>query len=458
MVHVMKGRGFRKVVALCLVAFLLTGSMVQISPVSVQATTIEDEKDKIDGLQGEKEELESQVAKIDEKISAEQEKQDEYLKKMTAAREQIEQYQGQIDDVNVEISELNDKIEELNGQIDEANQEIKKKEKEIAQKEAEIEEANEKFKARLSAMYMASGDLTIMSVLLGAESFSDFLTQSQVLQNISDNDNQLMDELAAYKAELEGLKTELEDFKKELETTKEDVESTKQEVEDKRQEIVSLQNQEQIKENEMSDLRAESVKIVEQNEAAQSANADEIAEIEAAIAEAESNIAYLIQQAEEERQQQENNSNNGGGEEGGGGDDTPDVPSSSGWTHPCPGYSYVSSYFGPREQPLPGASTNHGAVDFAAGSGTSIYASRSGTVVDAIWGWGGGYGNHILISHGDGYYTLYAHCSSLNVSAGQTVSQGQVIGYVGSTGNSTGPHLHFEVRKGSTKVDPFDYL
>lgn len=445
MAHKMESKGFHKVIALCLVAFLSLGSMIPINTVSVQAATVEEEQDKVDDLKGEKDELESKVAEIGEKISEEEQRQEEYLKKITEAREQIESYQGDINVVNDEIEELNGKIDDLNKQIEDANQKIEQKKKEIAQKEAEIEAANEKFKDRLAAMYMTSGDLTVLSVLLGAESFSDFLTHTQILKNISDNDIDLMEQLEAYKTELQQLKAELEDFKAGLEEKKEQVEATKQEVEGKKQKLVSLQNAERAKEGEMSALRDESLKIIGQNRAAQSANADELARIESEIEEAEANISELIRQAEEDR----NNQSDGG---------TPPPPSSSGWTHPCPGYSYISSYFGPREQPLPGASTNHGALDFAAGSGTSIYASRSGTVVDAIWGWGGGYGNHLLISHGDGYYTLYAHCSSLLVSSGTTVSQGQLIAKVGSTGNSTGPHLHFEVRYGGSKIDPLQFL
>lgn len=457
-----KSRGLKKVIACCLAAFLLAGSMGQIKPVTVQAATVEEEQEKVSGLEEEKENLEAEREELGETISEEESKQEEYLQQMSEARKQIEEYQGQIDTVNVEIDDLNEKIEDLSAQIDEANKQIKQKQKEIKQKEAEIEEANETFKARLSAMYMTSSDMTVMSVLLGAESFSDFLTQSQVLQNISDNDNKLMDELADYKAELEGLKKELEDFKVELEDHKKEVETNKKEVEEKKQEIVTLQNQEEQKESEMNELQIQSAKIIEEKEAAQEANSEEAARIQKEIEEAEANIAYLIEKAEEERRQQEAASTEDGedGEDGDGGGDggTPSLPNSSGWINPCPGYSYISSYFGPREQPLPGASTNHGALDLAAGSGTSILAARSGTVVEANWGWGGGYGNYLILNHGDGFYTLYAHCSSLSVSSGDTVAQGQVIAKVGSTGNSTGPHLHFEVRQGGTKVNPLNYI
>ena len=116
----------------------------------------------------------------------------------------------------------------------------------------------------------------------------------------------------------------------------------------------------------------------------------------------------------------------------------------------------VTSGFGSRVHPISGRVRMHTGVDFGASTGTPILAADSGVVVSA--GWRNGYGNTVLIDHGNGLATLYGHQSRLAVRAGQSVAQGDVIGYVGSTGNSTGPHLHFEVRKGGTPVNPMSYL
>ena len=126
------------------------------------------------------------------------------------------------------------------------------------------------------------------------------------------------------------------------------------------------------------------------------------------------------------------------------------------FTHPCPGYSRISSYFGYREQPLAGASTNHKGMDFAAPTGTPIYAAAGGTVVSA--GYSGKAGNLIVINHGNGLSTYYMHCHKIYVRAGQKVSKGQNIAIVGTTGNSTGPHLHFQVMSGGVPVNPLKYL
>ena len=123
---------------------------------------------------------------------------------------------------------------------------------------------------------------------------------------------------------------------------------------------------------------------------------------------------------------------------------------------PVASYVYVSSRFGLRVHPITGKTKSHTGIDIASNQGTAVYASDGGTVTLA--GWNGGYGNCIMIDHGNGYVTLYGHLSSISVSVGQTVSQGATIGAVGSTGNSTGPHLHFEVLKNGTRIDPEQFF
>jgi murein DD-endopeptidase MepM/ murein hydrolase activator NlpD len=123
---------------------------------------------------------------------------------------------------------------------------------------------------------------------------------------------------------------------------------------------------------------------------------------------------------------------------------------------PVASYVYVSSRFGLRIHPITGVQKTHTGMDIASNQGTAVYASDGGTVTLA--GWNGGYGNCIMIDHGNGYVTLYGHLSAINVSKGQTVSQGETIGLVGSTGNSTGPHLHFEVLQNGTRIDPEQFF
>ncbi len=123
---------------------------------------------------------------------------------------------------------------------------------------------------------------------------------------------------------------------------------------------------------------------------------------------------------------------------------------------PCPSSSRITSYFGGRESPTEGASSNHQGIDIGASTGSSILAAAAGTVVVSTYSYSAG--NYIMLSHGGGVYTVYMHCSQLLVSEGETVSQGQTIAKVGSTGYSTGPHLHFGVRSGGQYLNPLAYV
>ena len=144
------------------------------------------------------------------------------------------------------------------------------------------------------------------------------------------------------------------------------------------------------------------------------------------------------------------NANNGAGA------GAPVVSGNGTFTHPCPGYSRISSEFGWREAPIAGAGNNHKGMDLAAPTGTPIYAAASGTVTTARYS--SSAGNWVVINHGNGLQTYYMHASALYVSEGQTVSKGQNIAAVGSTGQSTGPHLHFQVMQNGTPVNPRNYL
>ena len=126
------------------------------------------------------------------------------------------------------------------------------------------------------------------------------------------------------------------------------------------------------------------------------------------------------------------------------------------FAHPCPGYTYISSEFGWRPRPIPGASSNHKGMDFAAGTGTPIYAADSGRVIQASYS--GNAGNLVIIDHGGGLQTYYMHTNQMFVRAGQTVSKGDNIATVGNTGNSSGPHLHFQVMQNGTPVNPRNFL
>ena len=280
----------------------------------------------------------------------------------------------------------------------------------IEQKTAEVDEAQkvadaqlEKYKVRVRAME-ESGRYNYFEVLFGASSIGEFLSLIDDIGDIMRSDKELedayrqsVDDLKAVKAEYEQAKAEMEDSKAELET-----------------------------------LKAQQEKDIAQANAV-------IASLQGDI----SSNSSLLSELNKQQQQQQGGGSSGGGSTVGTGNLV--------WPSYC---TYITSRQGPRTHPITGEYKNHGGTDIGASYGSAIYAADSGTVVRSADGWNGGWGNYVMIDHGNGMQTLYAHMSSRAVSVGQTVSRGQTIGYVGSTGMSTGPHLHFEMYINGSRIDP----
>lgn len=306
-------------------------------------------------------------------------------------------------------------MEELKKKIDVKEEELFKKEEELI--EAKVEENNqyESMKKRIKYMY-ENGNGQFIEVLLESKSLGEFLNNAEFITNISDYDR---DMLLKFKEVVK----QVEEQEKVIKEEYEEMETMQNELIDKQE---SLQQMLNSKNSEISNLDSEIKK-----------NADALAALEKAAADAE-------------RKQNEANDNDTSGAGG-------SVISGNGsLAHPVPGYSRISSYFGYREQPLAGASTNHKGIDFAAPTGTPIYAASGGTVTSA--GNSGKAGKMIVINHHNGMTTYYMHCHKLYVKPGQQVSKGQNIAAVGSTGNSTGPHLHFQVNVNGVPKNPLKYL
>ena len=357
-----------------------------------------------------------------------------------------EELQSQKDSAEAEkaalIKQLNDLIDEMDKTTEDINtkqEEIDAKETELIQ--AQIDENNqyESMKKRIKYMY-ENGNTQFIEVLLESKSIGEFLNNAEYIAQISDYDRQMLKEFQQTVQDVDDQKTALETEKAELET---------------------LQTQLQDKQNEVSTLISE--------------KADLIGDLETAIGENAAKLQALQEEAARQaRVQQEaaaaanrGNSSSGssgggsssGGSSSGGGSSSPVAPitpSGSGrLSNPCPS-AYISSEFGGRTSPGGIGSTNHKGRDYATGTGSPIYAAASGTVTTVSYNVARG--NYVVINHGNGLSTLYQHCSATYVSAGQSVSAGQNIAAVGTTGYSTGPHLHFEVWVNGTPVAPRLYL
>jgi len=375
-------------------------------------------------------------------------------------------YQQQLDEKNAAVAEQQTEVDAIIGQVETVTEEIKicyekigildtniaDKQKEIDKANAEIEDDMDILRQRIKTIYI-SGDVSNLEIILGAKDFTDFLDKLQLVQYVSNHDSQLINEV---RTQLDAISEE----KAALEADKEALNEEKAKLEQKQDELNTLldENKEVLANLQSS---ADNAKLQ------LSLSEEELSGLSAEIQE------YYRQQREALAAQQAaaaaQNSNSGGssGDDNGGSstyetDPSPTIINSGGgWVWPTPGCYYLTSqYHEPRSYEY------HDAIDIGAGMGTPIVAANSGTVVSSYNGcyhsnsggnWcncGGGYGNYVWILHDNGYETIYGHMINTTVSTGQYVSAGQVIGYVGSTGWSTGAHLHFELRINGVKSNP----
>ena len=314
------------------------------------------------------------------------------------------------------------------------DQMIEEKAQEVVEAKRLEDEQLERYRTRVRSME-ENGNYGFLALILKATDLGEFLTAIDDIGEIMESDRQLEDEYIAAREHTEQVKADYEAYKAELEAKQETLRAEQIELQKQIDEATELIAQ------LMEDIEGNSEELAKLQEA-QDATQKEIDEM----------VAELERQRreEEERRRQEEAANNPGGS-GGGGGGTATGTGSFGW--PVPSCTYITSKFGPRYHPVTGAyQSTHTGLDIGASHGATIVASDGGTVTTA--GVKGGYGNCVMIDHGNGYYTLYGHMSSIAVSVGQSVSKGDTVGYVGSTGVSTGPHCHFEIRVNGVCTDP----
>lgn len=353
-----------------------------------------------------------------------------------------EALEAQKSTAEAEKKALADQLNKLIAEMDETTAKITAKQEEIAVKEdeliqAQIDENNqyESMKKRIKYMY-ENGNTQFIEILFSSKSIGDFLNNAEYITQISEYDRDMLDEFKATVKRVDEQKTALEGEKAELETLQ-------VQLQEKQDEVSALLEE---KAEQISDLEvaigenAAKLKALQEEAARQQRMREEAAAAAAAAAAAQKNAS----------------SGSSGGSSGGGTAGPSVAPSGNGaLSNPCPS-AYISSEFGGRSSPGGIGSTNHKGRDYAAGTGSPIYAAASGTVTTVAYN--GARGNYLVINHGNGLSTVYQHCSEIYVGSGQSVSVGQNIAAVGSTGASTGPHLHFEVWVNGTPVDPRNYL
>ena len=354
----------------------------------------------IDDLKDQAEDLDNQREELQEQIEAIQSDKSRALERKSLLEQQISATQAEINNIQA--------------QIEKYTQLIMEKEEELAQAEAEEAELYEQFCQRVRYME-EEGEISYWSILFSSSDFSDLLDNFMMVEEFIDYDNRMMEEILALQEQIQSDKAELETARTEQETARTEQEKAKADLQAQEAEVDSLieeiSGQEDLLEQQEAQLKA-----------AADAMDDEIRRLEREMA---SQISGVV--------------------------------SESGFQWPLPAsWNTLSSLFGNRTHPITGRPNNHTGIDIPASRNTEIYAAKSGVVVTSTYN--SSYGNYVVVSHSDGTSTLYAHMNSRNATVGQTVSQGQVIGYVGTTGSSTGNHLHFEVRVNGSRVDPVDYF
>ena len=421
----------KKAVALfmSLVLLLLSVTLAEPSFVVVRAATQQELEDKIDRLNGEISSNKDKISELESKKQKNQAYLDILETQITAVQEKANAIEAQIKDIDKEIAAYNAQLEKLAGQI-------KLTKKKIVENQQSVDEA----KGELSALMLNSyvnGKQSVLEIFMGAHDLASFLTHLEMMKRTSENEKRIID---SFNAKIEKLKKS----KDELSKTQAEVNETKQKSLEKKEELEAKQAEYKATSNQLLSNKNKVKSLINEIDQSSELYQSYIKKLQSEKQAADAEIAEIIrQQAQTNPAPQPS---------------TPNIESSATWAYPVAGGSYISSGYGQRDASISGWGF-HGGIDITGGGfmGTPIYATRAGTVIAANYGTTG-YGNYVIIDHGDGFTSLYGHCSTLAVSAGQQVSKGQHIANAGSSGNSTGPHLHFEIRYNGEKQNPLNYV
>jgi len=356
----------------------------------------------------------------------------EEMKRAEATVRNLENLKGDVvayvKKLDASLAAITDELTKLDADISSKEEQIALTQQELA--EAEVIEAGqyESMKLRIKYMY-EKGDSSYVDLLMESRSLSELLNKAEYIGKISEYDRMKLDEYVA---------------------TKERIAETEQVLEQEHAELLDLQEQTEAKHASVEELLAAKQSELKKVEAQLADAEDAVSEYQKDLKKQEDSIKAI--EAELKRQEEAAKKK---AESSGKTYQTKKIGDIS-FTWPCPASSRITSRFGSRSSPTEGASSNHKGIDIGAPTGTNIVAAASGTVVVSTYSYSAG--NYIMINHGGGVYSVYMHASKLLASVGDTVKKGEVIAKVGSTGYSTGPHLHFGIRVNGTYVNPSQYV
>ncbi len=414
-------------------------------------------------------ELEAQIAQNNAQIAANQEKlnelkgqkanQQQYLEaleeQIKAVESKASNLQTQVESIDAQIDKLDGELKQLGNETKAINEDIEKTEKNIKETQNNITDRSETLSAKLRSSYV-NGNQSALKILMGSKSLASFLTRLEMMKRTSEQDKKVILDFKEQVTELKADKEKLEKDRAELAEKEAEISSKKDEQKDKK---ASLEEKQKEYDSTMSGLESqygEVEKVMADIDKSSSEYKDYISKLEAENAAADAEIDRILEEYYATQNQQSTTrlpaSNAAPGES---------YQGSGSWYWPIGNtWCYISSEYGYRDASISGWSF-HGGIDLAGGSGklhgAPVYATRAGYVIAAVTS-NSGYGIYVLIDHGDGYSSLYAHMSARYVEVGNYVTQGQMIGRVGNTGNSRGAHLHFEIRYYGEKQDPLKYV
>ncbi len=423
---------FVSVLAAVMAAIMVLTLVLSLVPTKAYAASSSEIRKQINGLQEKRTEMKSQMKELQDQYKANEDEISDIVARKNLIDQEIGLLHAQVDNINEQITAYGVLIADKQDELDAAQE--------------NYDNLNEEYKTRIRTME-EEGTLSYWEVLFKANSFSDLLDRMSMIEEIAASDNRRLEaldeatkavataqeELATEKADLEQTKEELNSTQAELDAKREEADGVIAELVAKGQEIEGLQDE---LESEDQDLLKQIAQMEKEYNAAK--HQEWLAYMATYTTVAPATTAPS------------------GGNSGGSGNNGSSTPSSGGsWLRPC-SYTYMSSPFGFRTSPTAGASSYHQGVDLAAPANTPVYASRSGIVTTTTYSGSAGY--YVTINHGDGFSSIYMHLNNYVVSAGQAVSAGQLIGYVGRTGIATGYHLHFGIAYNGAYVNPCAYV
>ncbi|WP_243093949.1 murein hydrolase activator EnvC family protein [Roseburia intestinalis] len=415
-----KSQWIHRITAVLLIAMIGVAATVQITPAAENSSAKKSENTSTSLKEAQQEKAALEKALEDAKQT------------INELKESKGDVQEKVNDLNTQLMNISSQITALENRLAQKNQELTEKKDQIEDTKSQLEDAKKQeeqqyadMKVRIQFMYENAQE-SYFEALFSSESFSDFLNSAEYIIQIQEYDRKKLNEYQDTVDYIENVEKQLEEDYATLEEIKKEVEQEKASVEQEKASVAALMKQ---RETELAGIEGN----------IDSAQSD--ADYYAAEIKAQEEIIAEIKRIEAEKA--------AAGKQ--------DNPYTGGvFTWPCPSSTRVTSDYGTRVSPMGGASSNHKGIDIGASGGAAIVAAADGTVTTAAYS--SAAGNYVMIDHGGGLYTVYMHASALLVSPGQTVSAGQTIAQVGSTGISTGNHLHFGVSLNGSYVSPWSYL